>query len=135
MASLAASAVLVQLPAHDRLPLLTGILFLGGFAMGVVNGMLYKIVPFLLWYHLQQDPRARKGEVPSLREVLDDGGARRQFWWHTSAVAALLVAAWQPEWMARPAAVLLAVASALLAFDLMRATLRCRACKRALQPS
>ncbi|MDD5330808.1 MAG: hypothetical protein PHX38_12470, partial [Sulfuricella sp.] len=28
-------------------------LFIAGFAVSVVNGMLYKIVPFLIWFHLQ----------------------------------------------------------------------------------
>jgi len=131
LACLGASAVLVLLPAGDTLTLVTGIVFVGGFAMGVVNGMLYKIVPFLLWYHLQEQPHAVKGSVPKLREIIDDGRARRQFWWHAAALAALIGAAVQPAWLARPAAVLLAVACLLLAIDLARATWRWRA----LQPS
>ncbi|SHG72517.1 hypothetical protein [Massilia sp. CF038] len=133
--SLALSALLVQLPSSDRLTLATAIVFLAGFAMGVVNGMLYKIVPFLLWYHLQQDARARKGTVPALRDVLADDSARRQFWCHCAALGALLAGVWLPALFARPAALLLAAASALLATGLLRATLRCRAIQRALQPS
>jgi hypothetical protein len=98
-----------------------GIVFIVGFAMGVVNGMLYKIVPFLLWYHLQQDPASKKGEVPSIRLILPDALARRQFWWHCAALAALLGAVWQPAWLARPAGALLGVACLLLGLDLWRA--------------
>jgi hypothetical protein len=135
LASLAAGALLSLLPAGDTVSLLTGIVFVAGFAMGVVNGMLYKIVPFLLWYHLQNHPQARKGKVPALREILDDARARRQFWWHAAACAALLGAALHPAWLARPAALLLAVASLRLALDLTRAARRCRAIEVALQPS
>lgn len=132
---LAASAALAMLPGADTLALATGIVFIVGFAMGVVNGMLYKIVPFLLWYHLQHDPRARKGEVPSLRDIIDERQARRQFWWHAAALAALLGAAFWPAWLARPAGLLLAIASLRLALDLGRAALRCLAIQKRLQPS
>ncbi|MES2759956.1 MAG: permease [Pseudomonadota bacterium] len=135
LGSLVASTLLYLLPPHPRAALATGILFIGGFAIGAVNGMLYKIVPFLLWYHLQQDPRAQKGEVPPIRLILPDAPARRQFWWHAAALAALLGAAWLPDWLARPAALLLAVSSALLALDLRRAAVECRRVKARFQPS
>ena len=135
LASLAASALLYLLPEHPQAPLAVGILFIVGFAMGAVNGMLYKIVPFLLWYHLQNDPSARKGEVPSIRLILPDALARRQFWWHAAALAALLGAVYWPGWMGRPGGALLAVASLLLARDLRLAAASCRAIQRAFQPS
>lgn len=131
LSSLAASAVLALLPAGGTLTLLAGIVFVAGFAMGVVNGMLYKIVPFLLWYHLQGAPNAAKGSVPKLREIIDDARAHRQFWWHAAALAALMGAALQPVWLARPAALLMAVACLHLAIDLARAARRWRR----LQPS
>ncbi len=131
LASLAAGAALSLLPTSEQVSLLTGIVFVAGFAMGVVNGMLYKIVPFLLWYHLQANPRARKGDFPPLRDIIADAGARRQFWWHTAALAALLGAVLAPQALARPAAALLAVASLRLALDLARAARRCRAMLRA----
>jgi hypothetical protein len=119
LASLAASALLYLLPGAPALAV--GVVFIVGFAMGVVNGMLYKIVPFLLWYHLQQDPDTKKGEVPAIRLILPDTVARRQFWWHCGALAALLGAVWQPEVLARPACALLGVACLLLGRDLWRA--------------
>ncbi len=128
---LAASALLYAAQA----PLVVGIVFIGGFAMGAVNGMLYKIVPFLLWYHLQHDPLARKGDVPTIRAILPDALARRQFWWHSAALAALLGAVYWPTWLARPACALLAVSSLLLALDLWRAAASCRTISRRLQPS
>ncbi|MET0857048.1 MAG: hypothetical protein ABWY27_09895 [Telluria sp.] len=135
LGSLAGSALLYLLAPQPQAALATGILFIGGFAIGAVNGMLYKIVPFLLWYHLQQDPRAKKGEVPPIRLILPDASARRQFWWHAAALAALLGASLLPAWFGRPAAALLAVASTLLALDLRRAAVHCRAIKASFQPS
>ncbi|MFC0132634.1 hypothetical protein CR105_17055 [Massilia eurypsychrophila] len=135
LGSLAGSTLLHLLAPQPQAALATGILFIGGFAIGAVNGMLYKIVPFLLWYHLQQDPRAKKGEVPPIRLILPDALARRQFWWHAAALAALLGASLLPAWLGRPASALLAVASGLLALDLRRAAVRCRAIKALFQPS
>jgi hypothetical protein len=135
LGSLAGSTLLYLLAPQPQAALATGVLFIGGFAIGAVNGMLYKIVPFLLWYHLQQDPRAKKGEVPPIRLILPDALARRQFWWHAAALAALLGASLLPAWLGRPASALLAVASALLALDLRRAAVRCRAIKASFQPS
>ena len=135
LGSLAASALLYLPLAPPQAPLVVGIVFIGGFAMGAVNGMLYKIVPFLLWYHLQQDPNAKKSDVPSIRLILPDALARRQFWWHAAALAALLGAVVWPGWMGRPACALLAVSSLLLALDLWGAAANCRNIKRRLQPS
>ena len=135
LASLAASALLYQLPDSRQTPLIVGIVFIGGFAMGAVNGMLYKIVPFLLWYHLQHDAHATKGAVPTIRVILPDALARRQFWWHAAALAALCGAVYAPAWLARPGAALLVASSMLLGVDLWRATLRCRRIARSFQPS
>lgn len=132
---LAASALLYLMPSGEQLALATGVLFIGGFAMGVVNGMLYKIVAFLLWYHLQQDPRAARGLVPPLRLILDDGRAQRQFWCHCAALAAMLAATRWPAQLTLPAAGLMALACLLLACDLGRASLHGRRLARALQPS
>ena len=134
LASLGASCALYLLPDSQQAQLVVGIVFVAGFAMGAVNGMLYKIVPFLLWYHLQHDPRATKGATPSIRVILPDALARRQFWWHAAALPALAGAVYLP-WLARPGAALLLVASLLLALDLSRAALAARATRSAFQPS
>lgn len=139
LGSLAASVLLYLLPVQEQTQaqaqLATGIMFIVGFAMGTVNGMLYKIVPFLLWYHLQENPHAKKGEVPTIRLILPDALARRQFWWHAAALGAMLGAVYSPGFLARPACALLAVACLLLALDLWRAAARCRKIGQLLQPS
>jgi hypothetical protein len=135
LSSLAVSVVLYLAPPYEQAPLVIGIVFIFGFAMGAVNGMLLKIVPFLLWYHLQHNPAARKGEVPSMRVILPDAVARRQFFWHAAALAGLLGAVYWPVWLARPACALLGVSSLLLALDLGRAAASCRTIQRRFQPS
>lgn len=47
-------AAAAQIVHGERLAFLYGVLFLLGFATSAVHGMLYKIVPFLLWLHLHR---------------------------------------------------------------------------------
>jgi len=47
---------------------ITALLF-GGFALAIINGMMYKIIPFLTWFHLSN--RGILG-VPTMRDMLDD---------------------------------------------------------------
>ncbi len=108
---------------HDAYPLLLGVLFLGGFAVSVVSGMLYKIVPFLAWFHLQAQLQARAGSIPGMKEMIAEGRVRLQFRLHL--VACLLLAfatAWPP--LARAAGIALALSAALLGFNLVSAV-RC----------
>lgn len=135
LASLGASALLYLMPQGEMVALATGVTFVAGFAMGAVNGMLYKIVPFLLWYHMQQDPHASKANVLPIRTILPDAQGRRQFWWHAAALLVLVAAVAWPAWLARPAALLLAIASLQLALDLGGAALRCRRAQAQFQPS
>ena len=135
LASLGGSVLLYFLPASEATTMAMGVTFIAGFAMGAVNGMLYKIVPFLLWFHLQQDPRAQKGCVPSLRELLPEARGRRQFLLHAAALLALLGAVAWPAWLARPAAALLAIASLHLALDLGGAARRARLARQRFHPS
>lgn len=61
MATLIAAAVLaaVRLTLDTgelaaRMEFLLGILMIGGVFTALINGMLYKIVPFIVWLHLQR---------------------------------------------------------------------------------
>ena len=103
-------------------PLLLGVLFVLGFAAAAVNGMLYKIVPFLLWHHWQEHGDVRS--VPSIRLIIPDARAKAQFHSHQAAVALLALAALWPAWLLRPAALALIGAYLLLGLNLVRA-LRC----------
>lgn len=129
LASLALCCLLYLVGA-PALPL--GILFVGGFALGALNGMLYKIVPFLLWYGFQLEPPASTAAIPSVRALVPEARALLQFRLHTAGLALLLAALQWPA-LARPAALVFTAASALLARDLLGAALHCRRLRH--QPS
>lgn len=118
-------------PMDDARTLFTGVAFLGGFAMTVVDGMLVKIVPFLLWYHMQE--RARPGtRVPKAVELVPARRIRAQFRCHAAAVGLAMLACWMPA-LARPAGVMLAAGCLLLGVSLTAPLLRHR--RLLLQPS
>lgn len=96
----------ILLPGLSNAPaysLMLGMLFILGFAGSVINGMLYKIVPFLVWYHLQST--LSKGEkAPNVRQVIGEDTMHRQFVVHTAALLLLLAACIWPNALARVAA-------------------------------
>lgn len=86
--------------------LLLGVLMIVGFAMSVINGMLYKIVPFLVWFHLQSRRGANGPKVPNVREILPESRTRRQMWLHFATLGTLLAAVLFPTLFTYPAALL-----------------------------
>jgi hypothetical protein len=81
--------------------------------VSVIAGMLYKIVPFLGWFHLQASI-GPKG-APHMKKFLGDSPQQLHLRVHLVAVAALLAAAWWPQPLVYVAAAALA-ASALVQF-------------------
>jgi hypothetical protein len=99
--------------APEALDLTIGILALAGAAVSVIAGMLYKIVPFLGWFHLQASI-GPKG-APHMKKFLGDSPQQLHLRVHLVAVAALVAAAWWPQPLVYVAAAALA-ASALVQF-------------------
>ena len=60
----------------DKYIVVVSILIGGGFIFSIMSGMLYKIVPFLVWFHLNA-----KGymSIPTMNEMIDKKLARIQF--------------------------------------------------------
>ena len=90
MASLAAGIACVlaaQYFDHRVLPVLAGILILYGGFVSVIEGMLYKIVPFLAWLHLVQDGI----KAPNMRKLQPDAPVWWQMRVHMAAVVAVVV--------------------------------------------
>lgn len=102
-------------------PLAMGILFIVGFGYSVVNGMLYKIVPFLVWYHLQNQLAGGCTKAPNVKQVLPDRQAENQFRLHLLALSLLLVSTIYPQWLAQLAALAFAASSAWLWLNLAKA--------------
>ena len=104
-------------------PLLLGVLFIGGFAISVVNGMLYKIVPFLAWFHLQAQLQARAGSIPTMRDMISERWTRRQFRAHVVACTLLVAATVWPQ-LALASGLSLALSATLLWINLLSAVRR-----------
>jgi hypothetical protein len=107
----------------DSYPLLLGVLFIGGFAVSVVSGMLYKIVPFLAWFHLQAQLQAKAGSIPTMKEMIAERWMRWQFRLHLAATV-LLAAATQWPQVAAAAGWTLALSALLLWRNLLAAVRR-----------
>lgn len=103
----------------DRRELLTGVLVLVGAAQSIIHGMLYKIVPFLVWLH----GRSRPDGVKSMSRVVPDVRVRRQLWLHAGALLALVAAVLAPV-LAPFAGAVYALSCAALGYDLWSAARR-----------
>ncbi len=126
---IAAVAKLVDL-SQPRLALTFGVLVVVGFAVSVIEGMLYKIVPFLSWLHLQNIVSRAGGtqgaQFRNMRQLLPVAGPRRQFVTHIVALTLLLVAAWFAGPWVRLAGLALAIDLGWLGLELVGVTRRYR---------
>jgi hypothetical protein len=87
----------------------------------VINGMLYKIVPFLVWYHLQNQLAGGCAKAPNVKQILPDRTAEMQFRAHLLALVLLTAAAIWPQWFSQPGALAFAVSSGWLWLNLVKA--------------
>lgn len=102
-----------------------GILLIAGGFVSFIIGMLYKIVPFLAWLHLQNYGQA-KIPAPNMNRILPDLDMQRQMKAYGVAVLLLLSAVWLPAWMARVAGLAFALAGGWLWWNLFSAIRRFR---------
>lgn len=107
--------LLLDMPSVD---VLLGILLIFGFAMATINGMLYKIVPFLAWFHLQAQCFQRT-KTPNMKQLLPDAAIQRQWWVFLAALLLSLAAAVYPFVFTYPAALALGGAGVGLGLDLL----------------
>lgn len=94
LAGLCALAKIWPMPFTE----LSVIVFVLGFALSVVHGMLYKIVPFLVWFHLF---RGGVKDVPNMKQIIPEVWMWRHFYLHTGTLlSALLTFIWAPaRWL------------------------------------
>jgi hypothetical protein len=111
--------VLQVMQSYD---MLLGMLMIVGFAMSVINGMLYKIVPFLVWFHLQSKRGLTGPKIPNVREVLPELRTRRQMWLHFAALGMLLMAVLFPSIFTYPAALLFGASNLWLWLNIVSAS-------------
>lgn len=99
---------------------LFGVLLIGGGFVSLIVGMLYKIVPFLAWMHLQHRLR---GSAPNMNRLLPDADAQGQGRVHALGVVLLALALPWPL-LAVPAGLAIVVGQGWLFVNLYRAVRR-----------
>lgn len=118
-----------QVPAlaFAQSDLLLGVLVIAGAAVSFISGMLYKIMPFLTWFHLQALP-ASDTPLPNMKAILPEKAQRRQLRLHLAAVGLLIAAALWPALFAYPAALSLGAAMVFLMINLISVVKVYRGC-------
>ncbi|MDD2915007.1 MAG: hypothetical protein PHP70_06775 [Gallionella sp.] len=98
-------AALILPSAGEQLRTLSALAFIMGFALSLIQGMLYKIVPFLVWFHLfRGGAKAIKVGVPNMKEIIPEAWMWRHLWLQGGTLpAALLASQWDAAaWVAIP---------------------------------
>ena len=114
---------LENIHAFPNFPFLLGILLIPGFAISVTNGMLYRIVPFLIWFHLQHRKVASAPgvdfSVPNVKKIIPSKWMRWQFRLHLAALLLFVAASIMPNIFIYPAGAALLGSFALLSLNLV----------------
>lgn len=101
----------------EQWPLMVGTLALFGGFLSVMTGMLYKIVPFLVWMHLQNLSAGRM-LPPNIKKVLPQRNIDLQTRAHWASLVLLVGAVCWPKGLAYPAGAALLLSQAWLARNL-----------------
>jgi len=126
------------IPSLEELPqfdLLLGVGLIAGAGLSLLNGMLYKIVPFLSWFHLQNRQMTLMRmtvQVPNMKELLPDRASKLQFVVHLIALALIVLAIFFPAWFTHAAGGMFGLSCLLLWLNLARVAWRYRAVNQAL---
>jgi hypothetical protein len=110
---------LPQLGKHARAPLWLGVLALPGVFLSVIEGMLYKIMPFLNWLHLQRQGGTVTTQ-PNMKQMIPERAMRAQMRLHFAALALLLAAVIWPV-LALPAGLVFSASCLWLEWNLIGA--------------
>jgi hypothetical protein len=118
-ASWIAFAAVPRLGDDPRAAVWLGVLALPGLFLSVITGMLYKIMPFLNWLHLQQDGGLGM-PLPNMKQMIPERSMRGQMRLHFSALGLLLVTVLLPP-LALPAGLAFAASCLWLEWNLVGA--------------
>jgi hypothetical protein len=120
--SAAALVLRPEIGADPRFVVWLGVLAFAGVFVSAITGMMYKIVPFLNWLHLQR-LGAPLSAVPNMKKMIPAEAMTGQLRLHVLAVLLLLAAVWQPA-LTRLAGLVLAASFAWLGWNLVGAIRR-----------
>lgn len=108
----------------NQLPILIGMVFGLGFAFSVIQGLLLKIIPFLITLHLQQHAMKHPmgmGLMPDHYSLIPRSFGQRIIKWHLVMLLLLLSSAFMPA-LGVIAGMLLAINGGLWAYHIMAAS-------------
>jgi len=79
---------------NDEFVSMVSILIGGGFILSIMIGMLYKIVPFLVWFHLNS-----KGymSIPTMNEMINKKFSKIQFWLYIFSLIGFMFSYYIPQ--------------------------------------
>ena len=123
----AGRALLLLSVRHRALAVPGAWLFLFGFVATMILGMLYKIVPFLVWHYLMKHRRAKTQRLPKLDEMFSQRTARAGYFCWTAGVlltGLLLLGGalgwWDARYLVRGSAILNLIGSLLFAGTILQ---------------
>jgi len=109
-----------QFTDHAGFIFLFGVVYIVGFGLTVTTGMLYKILPFLIWFH-RFSLLIGKVPVPLMRDISPQGSAQKQirlFW--AALVFITMGAIFESGMPVRLGGLFFATSSLMLMVDLVR---------------
>lgn len=104
--------------------LLLGVLMIFGFTVSVINGMLYKIIPFLSWVHLSMKATElgiSRRHIPNIKTFINNSHAHLQLTLHLLALLLIAASTMYPNLFLIPAAVFFALSNILLCWNIFGA--------------
>lgn len=111
-----------EIGADPRSAIWLGVLAFAGVFVPAITGMMYKIVPFLNWLHLQR-LGAPLSAVPNMKKMIPAEAMTGQLRLHVLALLLLLAAVWLPG-LSRLAGLAFAASCAWLGWNLVAAVRR-----------
>ncbi|MEA1916799.1 MAG: hypothetical protein U9N42_04630 [Campylobacterota bacterium] len=96
-----------------------GLFFGFGFTLSIMSAMLYKIVPFLTWFHLNS-----KGyfEIPTMRDMLNQKLLKAHFYLHVITLSLFSLALYESS-IIKIATVVFIMANAIFCYNLFKSAL------------
>jgi hypothetical protein len=94
--------IIAPLMADAKLELLIGILFIFGFAISSIMGMMQKIVPFIIFMHLQtliMSYPKKMHLLPNMQTLISVKNQKIQFYLHLLSLLFLIVSLFISEWI------------------------------------
>ncbi|MCU7846362.1 MAG: hypothetical protein KZQ93_21210 [Candidatus Thiodiazotropha sp. (ex Monitilora ramsayi)] len=74
--------------------LIVGVLLLGGVCLTIPIGIIYKVIPFLCWFHLQSLQVKQEKfsySLPSMKHFISDKDAKRHYYLHVGAIFMVII--------------------------------------------